>query len=437
MLTNARRLSSPASCASTVSLHSSPIRLLLTRARVHFPSRARLPDQPAREVLRGLEVLEAWRQLAPVNVFVVEPGVADGEDRAAPEPRGRHDHVALIHDERARGRSDGERADLFQVEVARRLEDGVRRRDDVLAGVEVVALYTIPAVLVELYPEARGQTVEVLELGVALVVAHQHQHAARAHPVRYRLDVGLFDVVWILTLLRRVRVGDDVDACALQVRARRGLAQRFGLDAEAAEDATPEGEAAVVLLLPLVVPRHEAARRVLPDFVVEVGVERDGLALAERERGVRLHLRARHQKRADALRVVRHDLLAQVVAIAAVAVRVAAQAADAHDALYVRPPRGVGLDEAARDAFETSPRDPEISAGQVAATRALRERVDEHAGGRRFEVVPLRAAAVEHLVPEARPGVLIARDGRSQAAQDGEQLGAPRMVLREVVEIGR
>src|SRR5919205_527680 len=56
------------------------------------PSSARAFEQPAREVSRGLVVVELRREFPAVNVLVVEPGVADGEDGAAAVPGdGQHD----------------------------------------------------------------------------------------------------------------------------------------------------------------------------------------------------------------------------------------------------------------------------------------------------------------------------------------------------------
>ena len=170
---------------------------------------------------------------------------------------------------------------------------------------------------------------------------------------------------------------------------------------------------------------------------VEPAVDDDRLAACQGGLRRVFHFGAGEQERAYALGIVGDDFLADVIGVAAVAIRFAAEARG----LYGVGERNVvalGLDEMREDALVAALGDGEKAVGlgirQVAATHAFCERVDEHAGGRRFKVVSLFAWLVHHRVPEAGVLVLEARDGGGFAAEDGDQLRAAGVALGIKVE---
>src|SRR5205814_8419786 len=56
----------------------------------------RLLDQPFAEVARGFVVVESWRQLSAVEIFVIEPRIAHRENSSASEFANRHDRIAFV-----------------------------------------------------------------------------------------------------------------------------------------------------------------------------------------------------------------------------------------------------------------------------------------------------------------------------------------------------
>src|SRR5688572_22444807 len=112
-------------------------------------------------------------------------------------------------------------------------------------------------------------------------------------------------------------------------------------------------------------------------------------------------LQARQDERTDALVVVRDDRLAHVVLEGPVALLLPAQPGDRADAVERYETIGIDGDQLPDDSIVSAFRDRAIPRIDPAHARALRERVHEHAGRRRFVVILRAARLVEHLVPEA------------------------------------
>jgi hypothetical protein len=90
----------------------------------------------------------------------------------------------------------------------------------------------------ELDSEARGQLVEVLELGVPLVVAEQDEAAAIAHPFFQRFDFTAGDVLGIGCFGGRVGIGDENDVDTSQRFLRDPITDRAKLAFQTLDDAT-------------------------------------------------------------------------------------------------------------------------------------------------------------------------------------------------------
>src|ERR1041384_4360444 len=83
---------------------------------------------------------------------------------------------------------------------------------------KVISRHLITAVLVKLNADLFGELIEMIELHVADVVAHEYQHAASLDPISNRFDMRRFDVIRMLALLRRVGIDNDVDVRSLEIR---------------------------------------------------------------------------------------------------------------------------------------------------------------------------------------------------------------------------
>ena len=98
-----------------------------------------------------------------------------------------------------------ERRDLHQVDGAARPE----HRAFAFRFENRLSSHLRIGLLAEADPETLGEFVEVFELGVAFVVAHQHDSPAGPHPLLDGVRFVGFDVFRVVRLQRRVRINDD------------------------------------------------------------------------------------------------------------------------------------------------------------------------------------------------------------------------------------
>ena len=136
-------------------------------------------------------------------------------------------------------------------------------------------------------------------------------------------------------------------------------------------------------------------------------------------------------KCAHSLGIVGHHLLADVIAIAAVAIRIAAQPANLHRVgqrhVAVRP----RMHEVAQDSLVSALGIGKILSGRYPLPHALRQRIHKHARRRRLQVVSLRPGLVQHLVPQPGRRILIRAPPPPHRARDiAINCFRPAIVLR-------
>src|SRR4051812_11752582 len=110
-------------------------------------------------------------------------------------------------------------------------------------------------------------------------------------------------------------------------------------------------------------------------------------------------LQRREDERTDAFVVVRDDGLVDVVLEGPVAIRIATESRDRTDAIERDGSVGVLADEPPHEAIERASGRLTIARLQITHARALRERIGEHAGGGRLEIVGRGAWLVHGLEP--------------------------------------
>src|SRR6185369_6763379 len=102
-----------------------PARKMIARRMIFFifvfvkrssPALSRLHKQPKGKVAAGFEVFVFSGQLAPVGIFIIEPRIADHENRAFAVPGGRYYHGAVVVEQRLGRRRKLQRRDLFHVD---------------------------------------------------------------------------------------------------------------------------------------------------------------------------------------------------------------------------------------------------------------------------------------------------------------------------------
>ena len=173
----------------------------------------RLHQQPFREVACRCEILQLRGQSPPIDVFVIQPRIADREDRALTVLCYGDDVIAVRRHDSLGFARERQRRNFFH-------KDLLRRREYRISGGNIDAAHLIIcrwddlefAVFVELDAERLGKRVELIKLGILPVVAHQYQYAAAFDPIVDRLDVARFDKIRVRGLLCRVRIDDDVNA---------------------------------------------------------------------------------------------------------------------------------------------------------------------------------------------------------------------------------
>jgi hypothetical protein len=97
---------------------------------------------------------------------------------------------------------------------------------------------------------------------------------------------------------------------------------------------------------------------------VEIVVERDRLALAERAVSAHVYFRTRHQKGADTFRIIRHDFFGDVILIAAIAIRIAAESGAADSSFESYLSVCVRLEEFGKDSLVAFLRDRKVTIGK-------------------------------------------------------------------------
>src|SRR5262249_60699750 len=101
---------------------------------------------------------------------------------------------------------DGKSAHVFQVKLPCRFENRCQVRSHYLARSKIISLHTVPAIFVELNTELLCQLVEMIELGIPDIIAHQNENAARFHPIGDRFHMLRLNEVRTRSLFLCVRV---------------------------------------------------------------------------------------------------------------------------------------------------------------------------------------------------------------------------------------
>src|SRR5947207_11450855 len=95
-----------------------------------------------------------------------------------------------------------------------------------------------------------------------------------------------------------------------------------------------------------------------------------------------LHFGHGHQQSAHALRIVGYDFLAQIIFVAAVPVRIAAETANADGAFEINLAVRFGFDKLIQHPAVTFFRHAQVGNREITLVRTFAERVHEHGGGR-------------------------------------------------------
>ena len=179
---------------------------------------------------------------------------------------------------------------------------------------------------VEVDSEFVADYIEVVEVGEGGVVLHDDEHAAGSDPIGELSGIFRIGKVRVGVLVRVVGRDDYVNAGALEV-GERGLSVEFTqLRAELAEEMAEERIARIVPRVPFVVEVDLLAEGVGAQLRVEPAVDDDRLAACQGGLRRVFHFGAGEQERAYALGIVGDDFLADVIGVAAVAIRFAAEA---------------------------------------------------------------------------------------------------------------
>jgi len=234
-----------------------------------------------------------------VDVFVVNPGVADGEDGSFADLGGEHDDVlawtdavvagdgflgVFVDDEEGGGGVfDSDGGDFLEVDFIEAGEDGVVGEVVAVAGEDGVWAVGggwggVAVVAVVGEAEAGGEIVEVFELASAGIIGEEEEHAAILDPFFDGGDGGFLDVVGFVVDGDFLGGGaaDDIDGGFFEVVGGWGVVERGDLGAVLFPDVAEFGEAGVGGVAPDIVELFAVLF-----LMVEELIEGDDFSLAE------------------------------------------------------------------------------------------------------------------------------------------------------------